>query len=650
MLIKKVRTNTIRIGDLPRENCCDPEEKQAARKMSEQPGKIQDKNTIVLEMTEVPSMKQMIMDEISKARTSVQNVLNEEISDDRAFNYVTLMYYYMPRDKRDYHEMKGMITDGPNDGGIDYIVYDEETPKVIIAQSKMTSSLEPNVLISELNKMSNTVSCFINGNTGAYNAAVKRELQNALDRLPDEDAGNVEYVIFTTAKVDEDNLYRKIENGSYAYSKDMVTVYQEADIEGKILNDWEEIEKVSEATVNIDMPHNMLRYETDDIEGIMVNVSSNSMRALYNKYVDKGLFDLNIRKYIKSKLVDSGINRTLNEERENFWFLNNGIIIACDDFAVDGNKIKLYGFSIVNGGQTTSLIGKYNGRNTQEFYIPCKIIAKKQNDDSTGAFFSKIAEATNSQKPIYARDLKSNSPEMKRLQKWLADENVFLEIKRGDTRGRQRKRYRIKNDELGQLIFSFVNQKPGTSRSGKKAIFENNTFYNQIYKQNYEKDLRKKQFILDLIDLNDRYGILEEKLKTGNVLQPSEKDVLKNGKQIIFAILGVLYMIQNGDIATSDLVQDTSLLKAVQFTYGSFISNYTADDLDGLLENLVVNIIQIVQEQYEIAAGRGECTSISNFFKTDKKYYEDIMNGFIKAYTRQSIGRDIKECSKILNR
>ncbi|MBJ2184859.1 MAG: AIPR family protein [Muribaculaceae bacterium] len=80
--------------------------------------------------------------------------------------------------------------------------------------------------------------------------------------------------------------------------------------------------------------------------------------------------------------------------------------------------------------QTTTLIGKYKGDNSQDFYIPCKIVAAK-SDSRADIFFTKIAEATNSQKPILARDLKSNSPEMVSLYNWLKNKGIYLEIKRG---------------------------------------------------------------------------------------------------------------------------------------------------------------------------------------------------------------------------
>lgn len=594
-------------------------------------------------------MKELIRDEINKSKNDVKQLFDVDITEDKAFSYTIIKYYYMLKDMDNYNDIKDMITDGANDGGIDFVVYDEETPKVIVGQSKMTKDLDTNTVISELDKMSDTVKCFLDGNTGAFNKQVKNQLQNALDRLPDEDSGNVEYVVFTTSSVNEDSIYKRIDKGEHSYSKEMVTIYPEEEIESQIQNIWESINKVEEDKVSLDRPKNYLEYENDELEGIMVNVSSKSIIQLYNKYMDRGLFDLNIRKYIKSKLVDSGINKTLNEERENFWFLNNGLIIACDEFVIDGNNVKLYGFSIVNGGQTTTLIGKYDGSNTQEFFVPCKIVSKKSDDDSM-EFFSKIAEATNSQKPIYARDLKSNSPEMRTLQKWLSDEDVFLEIKRGDTKGKKNKKYKIRNDELGQIILSFVNQQPGTSRSGKKNIFENNNIYTQIYKQNYEKDPSKKQFILDLIDLNDRYQIIEDGLKKGSDLTLEEKEILKNGKQIMFSVMGVLYRLSNEDIDEKELLQDTNLLKTTNFTYGGFISNYKEDDLEELLRSIICNSITIVTEQYITAMNKGECTSVSNYFKTDKRYLTDIMVGFIKAYCRQSVGKDLKKDSKIFMR
>ena len=276
----------------------------------------------------------------------------------------------------------------------------------------------------------------------------------------------------------------------------------------KDLNGNEISRTVSSEKIKIDKPNNYLEYESDALKGIQCNALSTSIISLYNKYAGGGLFDLNIRKYIKNTLVDSGIKKTLDSDRENFWFLNNGIIIACTDFDVDGDTVRLQDFSIVNGGQTTTLIGTYKGTNTKEFYIPCKIVATK-NEATASYFYTKIAEATNSQKPIYPRDLKSNSPEMVKLHNWLEQEGIWLEIKRGQ-KVKKNFKYIIKNDELGQILLSFVHQLPGTSRNGKKKIFDTAATYDKLFKNNYEKDILQKGFIKDLIELDSRYSAIEK--------------------------------------------------------------------------------------------------------------------------------------------
>ena len=581
-------------------------------------------------------------------KTEIQEVQSKypEMVDDRAFNFVNLKFFYLP--EASYSEIEDSITDASNDGGIDFVFYDDEQQKVIVAQCKYSSTLDCNTIISELNKMSDTVSAFTKGTTGSYNSALKRELQNAIDRLPESDAGNVEYVIFTIAKVNVDAVYDKIDRGEYAYSKEMVSIYQGQDISSKIEEMSSKVKTVSMEKVFIDRANNFLSYESDSKQGIIVNLKSISLISLYNKYQEKGLFDLNIRKYIHNKMVDSGIRRTLDEERDEFWFYNNGIIIACKEYDIDGNSVRLYDFSIVNGGQTTTLIGKYRGGNTQEFVLPCKIVSQKKLERADPNFFNKIAEATNSQKPILARDLKSNSPEMRQLQRLLAKEKVFLEIKRGDTTGRKGTDCKIKNDELGQLILSFVFQRPGTARSGKKVIFENSSLYNKIFKNNYGKDPNKKKFLIDLVDLNNRYTEIEEALKQGKSLDSQEKIILKNGKQVIFSLFGILYALVNSDYEGEDLSSDPKIVLDLPFVYSGFISNYTADDLNKKLREIVIGVVEILSELYEKSIN--EVTSVSNYFKTDTRYIEEILKGFAKEYCRHSRGKDIRKNSDIFLR
>lgn len=571
----------------------------------------------------------------------------KKVADESVFEYLAMQFfcYKIKNIEPKLYDIESSITNGPNDGGIDFVYYDDEEPKVVLGQCKYTENMKLNDIISELNKMSSTVENFKKANTGTYNKKLKTNLQNALDRLPDESAGNVEYCIFTTSDINQNDVTNKLHAENNLYSKDMVSVYGVSEINSQIKELIEKAKTVNEYKIEIDHPHNVLQYETDNVSGIMVNMSSESLVRMYDKFKDEGLFDLNIRKYIKNKTVDEGIKETLDKERDNFWFYNNGLTIACSEYVLDGNKVKLYNFSIVNGGQTTNRIGNYKGSNNDKFYLPCKIISIKNNDQK---LYSKIAEATNSQKPINPRDLKSNSPEMKMLQRWLGKEGVYLEIKRGEKKKRNGRN--IKNDELGQLLLSFGYQQPGTARNGKRSIFENKPLYNKLYRVNYEKDPNKKEFILDLIKLSEDYSNIEADFKSGTKIAEDDKNILSNAKYVIFSLLGLSYFIANGDYSRDDLNNDTSVLKNPELIYSKFISNYKDDDYEERLESLIEIILSSLCDTYEDCVGRNEVTSISNLFKTDKKYRDSIVKDFLNVINKRTMRNEFISACEILKR
>jgi len=93
----------------------------------------------------------------------------------------------------------------------------------------------------------------------------------------------------------------------------------------------------------------------------LVNVYAHSLRDLYDRYKDDGLFEQNFRYFVTNKRIDKDIQGSLEKKRDRFWYLNNGIIIGCKDFHRDGKRVKLWDFSVINGCQTTTLIGSTKG-------------------------------------------------------------------------------------------------------------------------------------------------------------------------------------------------------------------------------------------------------------------------------------------------
>ena len=257
-------------------------------------------------------MSEIIKSEIEKTQEEIKKLLGKNISEDRAFSYVVLGYVFGV----EFIDQDDLVTDGSNDGGVDFVYYDEEESKVILCQSKYTGTLSFNDVIAELDKMHSTLQNFRIANTGSYNERLKKVLQNALDRLPDENTDNVEYNLFTTAPIDVEGAVRKIDNTQHGFSSDAVKIFTVDDVEKEIKNTLEALDMVSYEKIKLDRPKNVLEYESLKNRGIMCNVLSTSIIQLYNKYAGKGLFDLNIRKYIRNTLVDSGIKILLTKIEE----------------------------------------------------------------------------------------------------------------------------------------------------------------------------------------------------------------------------------------------------------------------------------------------------------------------------------------------
>ena len=167
---------------------------------------------------------------------------------------------------------------------------------------------------------------------------------------------------------------------------------------------------------------------------------------------------------------------------------------------------------------------------------------------------------------------------------------------------------------------------------------------------NYEKDPNKKEFVLDLIKLSEDYSIIEADLKNGTTISDDEKIVLSNAKYVIFSLLGLSYFLVNEDYSRDDLNNDISVLKSPDLVYSKFISNYKADDYQERLKSLIKIILNSLCDTYENCVSRNEVTSISNLFKTDKKYRDSIVKDFLNVINMRTMKNEFISACEIFKR
>lgn len=171
------------------------------------------------------------------------------------------------------------------------------------------------------------------------------------------------------------------------------------------------------------------------------------------------LFDLNLRKDLEKTKVNKDIGKSIDDTSEhgNFLIYHNGITIICDKLDTsDEGKVKIQGYSVVNGCQTVSSLYRNKSKVTQDLRILTRIIQVNANQS---ALISRITYNSNNQNGIKARDFRSNTQTQVRLQQEINSSysDYFYEIKRGDEPGQ---RIVIENTLAGQILLAFDLKRP----------------------------------------------------------------------------------------------------------------------------------------------------------------------------------------------
>lgn len=369
-------------------------------------------------------------------------------------------------------------------------------------------------------------------------------------------------------------------------------------------------------------------------KSIITNISALSIQTLYQNHGYRGLFSQNLRYYVRKANVDDAIVNTILTAPQRFWYYNNGLIIVCKKYEfLPSNQIKLYNFSIVNGGQTTKQIGETEFG--KDFYVPCKIVCcEGMNDDDYLDFVSSVAEASNTQKPINATDLIANKPEQRALKKQLNEAGIFCLVKRGEKMNKKlypQRWQRTSNVEIAQLLLSFLYQCPGVARNNKDKVISNKQRYAQIFGVEYDslflKDLLRIPWVF--AECWDPSGETQDYMTLS-----------KNALMFITATIGLLFKLytHNDEILSQlNTAQSTQQQKSI-CSYSDINHKIFNAKTNDEFEIKIRKLFKFVMRKF-IYPGCAEYLkdtpngNTSNFTKTDKQYETKVLNGITAYYS-----------------
>jgi len=557
------------------------------------------------------------------------------------FTLLCIKYFYYSEAEIPFDQdlVLEVLTDGPNDGGIDAIFNDptSENNDIIVVQSKYynNSPLDTTSIAGELFKIEDTLTKLKNNKISDFNDKLVTAYRNATSQM--EDNGEIKVVFFTSYMPKDKRERSKLEKSLHAFFvKHELELYFKNDIEAQI-----EMCDNGKATVDydkiaIDKAYNYLSYE----DSVIINISAISLQELYQRRRN-GLLGMNLRYYVKQKTVDTGIEKTVKREPENFWYKNNGIVIVCDDFEIDGKEIKLWDFSIVNGGQTTNRIGKLDIE--EDFYLQCKVVKSKGNDQrEKDTFALEIAEATNSQKPIKKADLKANTYEQIKLKEALSHYGVYYITKKGDKAPRQNSEaYQIASlEQVGKIGLAAVLQMPGSARSNSQRMYADE-YYPYIFKE------ENAGILADTLKIGVYYDTFVKTMGKANGFDEKyDLPMMKNGRTFQLACIGLLCKLKNEAFSYDTIkghFNNPDVLKSILKNNGNMkklINSSFDEERDifySIFRTIVVEVLgycymnavmEAEEEQKNIAA--------SDYLKLDNNYYRYVIKRLWFIYNNNS--------------
>ena len=368
-------------------------------------------------------------------------------------------------------------------------------------------------------------------------------------------------------------------------------------------------------------------------------VSARSLQELYNNYSNKGLFAANLRFFVSYKKIDPKIRASIRESPEKFVYFNNGIIITCKDFSIDANGlVTLRDFSIVNGCQTTTLIGTTGFE--KDFPVVAKIIKNNgSSEEERTAFLADVAEASNSQKPINAKDLIANRVEQRNLKNQFKNAGIFLKVKRGEKINKEQYPeawMNASNDEVAQMIYASVYQHPGSAKNSKSSLLSNDHTYAKIFKTSYVTP-----FFVSLQRIKTDFAYYVKTLKKTEPHNSARAGISRHANLLVLAVIGLIikiatvkgitdYLIRSiqipnyvdddgfRDLISQNDIGQSSLLRLENGNPLDFSKGSMQFAFDDLLDNVLLPAYSSFKSDYPTLA-------YSHFAKSDSYYYRYVV-------------------------
>jgi hypothetical protein len=199
------------------------------------------------------------------------------------------------------------------------------------------------------------------------------------------------------------------------------------------------------------------------------------------------LFESNVRDYLGGQ-INRDIYETLQSksqpDKEDFWWLNNGITLLASSATVAGKELSLENVQIVNGLQTTETIYNYftsEGDMEDRRGLLIKIII---TDNEVAR--DRIIKATNYQNAVETASLRATDKIHRDIEQYFDDHGWFYDRRKGFHKNQGRPADRIVAiSYLGAAVRAIVLRDPVSAIERKTRWMRKDETYRQIFNEKF---------------------------------------------------------------------------------------------------------------------------------------------------------------------
>jgi hypothetical protein len=378
-----------------------------------------------------------------------------------------------------------------NDKNADAIYFDHKTRIVFIIQGKYNQSInKKHEKGNDVAALANLGRAILLEEDGLFkklmlsaSVAVRKQLTEARHLV--QSRGYILHLQFiTTGKVSRsiiDEAETVIDDWDQAY----INIYNGDDI---LLLCQQYLDGIAPPPPAIRLPLDSEQHieRHDEVTGNIswiLTMNGASIGKVYND-IGRRLFARNIRGFLGKNEINKNIEKTLKNEPHLFWYYNNGITIIGNKVKLESSGgesyISLQNAQIINGQQTTRILGNYSGKEAKVLVriieIPCQ-----PEDSALDKMVGHIVKATNYQNQITASDLKSNDLEQIRIEREIRKMNYLYIRKRASAEeisemNVDKYPWKVWKDRLAKTIAACVLDPYIVRVGGKNKLFSDDVY------------------------------------------------------------------------------------------------------------------------------------------------------------------------------